>query len=106
MGGFNTTARPGAPPATIEAGTTPKEYNVSIPLANTEVAQVLSNNVKKLSIWCEGTAKIEYYYSSGSAVTLKIARGGLRVIDGLDFTGTIYLKASEGSQVVNIEEWT
>lgn len=103
MSNITTTNRP---LATIEAATNPKPYNVVIASANTEVAQVLSPNVKRLAIWCEGSAKVEYYFTSGSVVTLKIPRGGFRVIEGINFSGIIYLKTSEGSQVVDLEEWT
>lgn len=57
---------------------------------------------------CRGTAKTQYAFVVTESGTkwITIPRGGQEVIDDINFTGTIYLQTSEGSQVIELLEWT
>lgn len=94
--------------AALEQPTDPTIYNLDVTLANTEYSQALSANTKKISIACRGTAKLQVAFASGDSGVLyfTIPRGARREIDGVNFTGAVYLQASEDAQVVEILEWT
>jgi len=97
------TARPSA---VVETPTNPTVTNLTVPLANTEVSVALVA-VKKLSIRCRGTSVIQYAYILGDSgvLYLTIPRGKSEEIDGINFTGTLYLQTSEAAQVVEISQW-
>jgi hypothetical protein len=95
--------------ATVTPPTKPKIYSVSLPTANTEVAQLLSNGTKKLRIKALGNSRVQYAWNateSGTGPFWTIPRGGVEPIDGINYTGSIYLQASESGETVQIEEWT
>lgn len=101
--------RPQAP-TTAGTATSPKIYKVSLPLAATEVAQALTAATKKLRIKALGTARIQYSWaagqSGGAGPFWTIPRGGVVPIDGISYTGSIYLQSSEAGETVQIEEWS
>lgn len=94
--------------ATIEAGSTPVIYNVSVPLANTEVSQVLSSGTKSFTIRVRGTAKLQLAFTSGqSGVTYLTVRPGVSYTqEGLDYNGALYFQTDKPSQIVEIVEWS
>lgn len=93
--------------ALVESGVTPAIYNVSVPLASTEVSQALSANVKRFTIRVRGNSKIQLSFISGQSGTnyITIPKGCTYTEDQLNFTGTLYFQTSNGSQVVEILEW-
>lgn len=105
--GFAIPATPASPPA---PPTTPKIYTVDLPTANTEVAQLLTSGTKKLRIEALGSARLQYAWtagqSGGAGPFWTIPRGGVVPIDGISYTGSIYLQSSEAGETVQIEEWS
>lgn len=87
--------------------TNPVIFNVDLPTANTEVSQNLGTNVKKIYIRCRGNARIQYAFTATESGIewITIARGSVRDIADINYTGSIYLQASEDSQTVEIETW-
>lgn len=90
------------------AATEPAIYNVSVPLANTEVSQALSPSTKQFLIKVRGNATLKVAYTLGESGTnyITIPKGSVLVETGLDFTGTIYFQCDQASQTVEIREWT
>jgi hypothetical protein len=93
--------------ATIKAGQVPTIYNVSVPLANTEVSQALSANTVQILIKVRGRANLQLAFTSTESATnyITISPGAARVIDGIDFTGTLYFQTDKPGQTVEIEQW-
>jgi hypothetical protein len=87
--------------------TNPTIYNVSVPTANTEVSQALSNGTKKFSIRCRGNAKIQLSFASGDSGTtyVTIPAGVTYTEDSVSFTGSLYFQTSLPSQMIEIVEW-
>jgi hypothetical protein len=94
------------PQAVVETPTTPTVSNLSLPTANTEVSFLLTS-VKKLELRARGTARLQYAYALAGSGTIyvTIPRGKVERIDGINFTGTIYIQASEGPETVEITQW-
>ena len=93
----------------INPATTSKIYNVNLPVAGTEVSQALSTNTKKFMIQSRNNTILRVSTVSGEVNTgpyITIKGQTSRVIDGLDFTGTIYLRSSVPNIVVEIWEWS
>lgn len=101
----NQTARP---TGTLQTPIVPTITNLSIPLAATEVPHVLQNEVQKIEIRARGSSRLQYSFVSGQSGTVfvTIPRGKSEKIEGINYTGTIYIQASEGSEIVEITEWT
>jgi hypothetical protein len=86
----------------------PTIYNVSVPLANTEVFQALSDDTKQFTIRCRGNAQIQFSFTATESGTKFITippgcnytSGDLQIV-----TKSIYLQTSKASQVVEIIEW-
>lgn len=78
-------------------------YNVAT-TANVEVGQAFATSTKKIDIKCRGKAQIEYAYTALSAVWITIPRGKSELIDGVNFSGTIYFKTSE-DDTLEITQW-
>lgn len=93
--------------ATLESGSTPTIYNVSVPTANVEVSQALSPQTKKFSIRVRGLAKLKLSYDSGqSGITyLTISPGAVYTEDMLNFSGTLYFQSNVSGTTVEIVEW-
>lgn len=94
--------------ATVEAGTEPLVYNVSVPLANTEVSQTLSSAVKRFTIRVRGNSRLKLAFALGESSTnyITIPPGCTYTEDGLGFSGVLYFQTVKASQVVEILEWT
>jgi len=90
------------------APTTPTIYNVTATLADTEYSQALSNSTKKLLIRARGRTKLQISWEAGQTDTtfITIPAGAVRQLDGLDYSGSIYLRSSQAAQIIEIEEWT
>lgn len=88
--------------------TEPTIYNVSVPLANTEVSQTLSDNTKSFTIRVRGTCTLKFAFDSGQSGTnyITIYPGSSYSIEGLNFSGTLYFQTNKPSQVVEILEWS
>lgn len=93
--------------ATVEASTSPTVYNVSVPLANTEISQVLSSGTKQFTIRVRGTAKLQLSFTSGqSGITfITVFPGGSYSVSDLNFDGVLYFQTNKVSQIVEILEW-
>lgn len=93
--------------AVIEAATTPTIYNVSVPLANTEVSQALNPATKMFTIKTRGIATLQLAFNPGDSGTLflTVPAGAAYTQEGLNFSGIIYLQTSKAGQVVEILEW-
>lgn len=87
---------------------TPKIYNVSVPLANTEVSQALSVDTKKFMIRARGSTKMKLAFISGQSGTnyITIPAGCTFSEDSINFNGTLYFQCNDASQTVEILEWT
>lgn len=88
---------------------TPTIYNLSVPLANTEVSQALPTNFKKLLVRCRGNARTQFSFTSGQSGTnyITIPMGSSYSADGLMVaSGTIYLQTSQASQTIEIIAWS
>ena len=102
----------GSPNVTITAPATRKQYYIDAPLANTEVSQVLSANVKKLLIYVESLAANSSY--SFAVGTSSVALGGTLIprtcsytMDGVKVVApTLFIQTDQASQKVIVEEWT
>lgn len=94
--------------AVVEASTTPLIYNVTVPLASTEVSQTLSAGVKRFAIRVRGKSKLQLGFNLGDSSTnyITIPAGCTYCEDELNFSGTLYFQTSSASQVVEIIEWT
>lgn len=91
------------------AATNPTIYNLSIPLANTEYAQVLNNSVKKILIRARNKAKLQFSFVSGDTGSLyvTIEPGAVFFEENLDLSNvTLYVQGSTAGNVVEILEWT
>ena len=94
--------------ATIEAGNTPTIYNVSVPLANTEVSQALSSSTKRFLIRVRGNANLKMAFTLGDSGSnyITVPHGCSYTEDSINFTGTIYFQTNVAGQVVEILEWS
>lgn len=92
----------------IEFGSDPIVYNVSVPLANTEVSQALNASTKRFTIRVRGTSKMQLAFAAGTSGTVFITlpAGTTYTEDGINFTGTLYFQTEKASQVVEILEWS
>lgn len=93
---------------TVEAAQNPKVYNVSVPLANTEVSQALSANTKKFLIRVRDSARMQLAYEATESSTnfVTVPSGCTYEESELNFTGTLYFQTNKASQLVEIVEWT
>lgn len=93
----------------VPVATNPTIYNVSMPLANTEYSQSLSNNTKRLLIRCRTRSDIRFAFQPGHTATTYVTLKGGAVYseENLDLDGaTIYLRSTEAAQIVEILQWT
>ena len=88
---------------------TPNIVNISIPLANTEVSQVLSANVKRLEIRARQlNANLQFAFTAGQSNITFISIPGAATfsIDSLDLVGaTLYIQSDKASTVVEVLEF-
>ncbi len=84
-------------------------YNLTLTLANTEYAQALSTNARKIFIRERaGTSALKLAYTLGqSGITyITIPIGGSKLVDGVFLQGlTLYLQSPTANVKVEIEEW-
>jgi hypothetical protein len=103
MANVNTTAR-----AEIVTAREPTIYNLSMPIASTEYAQVLSPNTRKLMIRMRVKSKSRFAFVSGDTATNYITiEGGCTYSDeNFRLVGaTIYLRSETAGQTAEILEW-
>jgi hypothetical protein len=94
---------------TIAGSTVPKIYNISLPLANTEYSQALSSDVLKITIRLRGAANLRIAFNSGETSTnyftipsgCSFSESDLRLA-----SSTLYFRADQASQTLEIIEWT
>jgi len=87
----------------------PKIYNLSAPVADTEVSQVLSANVKQLLIKVRGNAKMQIAFVSTESGTkfMTVPNGSVLSLEDLKLSSTtLYLQTNKASQIIEILEWT
>jgi hypothetical protein len=94
--------------AVVEASSAPIIYNVSVPLADTEVSQALSSGTKKFTIRVRGQSSLKLSFESGqSGITyIYIPAGCTFSEESLNFSGSLYFQTTKPSQVVEILEWS
>jgi len=94
----------------IQGATAPVITNLSIPLANTEVAHVLSSGLKKITVRIRGgtsRAKIAFVATESATKYITIERGAVFSEDGLVLNGqTLYIQTTQAAQIAEILEWT
>lgn len=104
MSNVTTTVR-----ASIKLPTTPTIYNLSMPLANTEYSQALSNGVKKFTLKTrDRTANMRVAFVTGGTTTswIEVKAGCVFSEENLDFSnGTIYVQTDKVGQILEILEW-
>lgn len=93
--------------ATVESSASPTIYNVATILADTEVSQATNIGVKQLLIRVRGFANLKIAFVSGESGVkfITVPRGCSLTLEGLLFTGTLYLQTDKPGQVVEILEW-
>lgn len=97
---------------TREASTasTPTIYNVSVPLANTEVSQSLPSNTKKFLLKVRNNgSELKLAFTSGQSGTnyLSINKGATFVEDGIKVGSlTLYFQVNNANEVVEILAWS
>ena len=89
------------------AATSPTIYNVSAPVAGTEVSQALSSGTKSFTIKVRGPANLQLAFISTESSTkfITVARGSAYSQDNLNFSGTLFFQTDKASQTVEILEW-
>lgn len=94
--------------ATVQEAQSPTVYNISVPLANTEVSQALSDNTKSFTIRVRGISslKLAFVATESSTNYITVAAGSSYTAEGLNFTGSLYFQTNKASQTVEIVEWT
>ena len=95
--------------AEIESPGVPLIYNVSLPTANTEVSQLLSDNTKQILIRVRERAELKYAWVATQSGTnyITVSKNSARVISGVNLVGkTIYLQSPTPGVTVEIEEWS
>ncbi len=103
MSNANTTVR-----ATTSV-TNPTIYNVTVPLANTEVSVALSANTKKFLFRVRGRAKANLAFTSGSSGTTYITVPVGTCLDQDNISAlnlVLYFQLDVAGQVVEILEWS
>ena len=95
------------PLAQVQSGATPTIYNISVPLAATEVSQALSIGVKKFVIKVRGMANLQLAFDPGQSGVdyISIPSGTNFSEDQIMFSGTLYFQTNKPNQVVEILEW-
>lgn len=95
-----------------QVATTPVIYHVELTLADTEYSQALSSGTKRILINTPRTVA-EYRYAWVAGGTGSVSDEYISVgqsvaidIDGISFSGTLYLRASKAGTVVQVEEWS
>lgn len=85
--------------------TTTSIFNISVPLANTEVSQQLPNDTKGFTIRNRENGKLKLAFTSGESGTnyITISPGSTYVNRNLYSSLTVYFQSTKGSQVVEIE---
>ena len=93
---------------TISASSTPVIYNVSVPLAATEVSQALSANTKKFTIKVRGNSNLQlaFVVTESGTKFITVPRSASYSEDALGFSGTLFFQCDQPSQTVEIVEWT
>lgn len=96
------------PLSQVEAAGSPKVYNVVVPLANTEVAQLLTTSTKSFVIRVRGVATLKLAFVLGDSGTtyLTIPPNCSYSVEGLNFVGSLYFQTNKVAQVVEILEWS
>lgn len=94
--------------ATVEAGSNPVVYNVSVTLANTEYSQVLTGGTKAFTIKNRESGPLKLSFSNGESGTVYVTIPPYCSLeqDGLNFSGSLYFQSTKPNQLVEIIEWT
>ncbi len=92
----------------IDAATTPKIYNVSVPNGGVEVSQALSADTKKFLIRVRDVDQLQLSFTAGQSNVdfFTIPRGCTYLEDLVDFNGSLYFQTTKDNQIVEILEWT
>lgn len=91
-----------------EPSVSPLIYSLSVLLADTEYVQALTPSTKQLKIRSRDGSVLRLAFASGETATnyITIAQGACYTSEGLDFTGSLYLRSNKAGQTIEIEEWS
>ena len=87
----------------------PTIFNISVPLANTEVSQALPANFKKILIRARGLTKTQFAFVATQSATnfIQIPSGASYSDSGLLGPAlTLYVQTSLAAQVVEVLTWS
>ena len=94
----------------VLTGREPKIYNVSVPLANTEVSQALSDTTKKFTIKLRagvGSLKFAFTATESASNYITVPPGCSYTDTDLQLSSkTIYFQSTRPTGVVEIIEWS
>jgi len=90
--------------------TTPQIFNITVPLANTEVSQALPANVKRFLIKVRGyKSKLKLSYTAGQSGTnyIEVSLGNSYGEEGINVPSlTTYFQTDKANQIVEILAWS
>lgn len=95
--------------AKIVTATSPNIYNLSMPTANTEYSQLLSDSTKKILIRMRVVSRCRFAFVSGNTATtyITLEPGTTYSEENLDLSSTtVYLQSDAAGQTAEILEWT
>ncbi len=103
MANVTTTAR-----AKLVQATEATIYNLSMPAANTEYSQALSDGTKKITIRMrvKGKARIAFVMNGTTTSYITLEGGSVYSEENLDLNGaTIYVQSNVSGQTAEILQW-
>jgi hypothetical protein len=95
--------------AVVEAASVAKVYNVSLPTANTEVGQALTDGTKQITVKNRTNGITKFTFVSGESATkyVTIPRGAVYKEENLNTSSaTIYMQSPQASQTIEVLEWS
>ena len=97
-------------PIEFAGATEPKIYNLSAPVAATEVSQAFTAGTKKITIKVRSLkANIQYAWvvTESSTNYITIPKGCAETIDGVSLTGkTLYIQTDGTGETIEIQEFS
>lgn len=87
----------------------PQIFNLSVPLADTEVSQALPSSTKRFLVRARGKSRVQFSFNSGDSGSnfITISPGAVYSEDNLRLTSlTLYLQTSLANEVVEVLTWS
>lgn len=94
--------------ASLALPESPEIFNVSIPLANTEVEQALGSNIQGFTVRCRGEAEMKLAFTTGESGTkfITIPKGCSFSESDINFSGSVFLQTNKPGQTVEVLAWS